>query len=184
MKKIIINCFTGLLLTWTVASYSQNSNTTAKLKSNSSLDELISSSEEMEKNVPKNSTRVFLSEINSKAIRDFSLDYKNVSDAVWTKSENGFAVYFTNEGIKTRVQYNKRGNRLGVIRDYGEDRMPREIRNLVKSVYYDYSIYLINEVTVDARTGYVVKLQDKTSLIEIKIVDGVMEVMKEYVKSE
>ena len=112
------------------------------------------------------------------------MDYKNASDVIWIKSDNGFAVYFSNDGIKTRILYNKRGDRLCVIRDYGEDRLPREIRNIVKSVYYDYSIYLVNEVTVEPRTGYVVKVQDKTSLIEVKIVDGVMEVMNEYIKSK
>ena len=172
MKKVIFSCFTGLLLTWIMDGYSQDSNATTELRSSTSLEKFLYSSEEMEKNTLTYPIPAFINEISTRALRDFAMDYKNASDVIWIKSDNGFAVYFSNDGINTRILYNKRGDRLWVIRDYGEDRLPREIRNIVKSVYYDYSIYLVNEVTAEPRTGYVVKVQAKTSLIEVKIVDG------------
>ena len=137
MKKFILSCFTGLILTRTVAGYSQYSNITAKINAHSSLDKFIFSSEELEKNSPGNSTAVLANEVNSKAVRDFSSEYKNASDVRWIQSDNGFAVYFANSGIKTRILYDRKGHRLGLIRDYGEDQLPRDVRSLVKSVYYD-----------------------------------------------
>lgn len=183
MKKALFTCFTGLVLTWSItSSYSQNSNSNANALSRPSIEGFISSSEEI--NALKDSVTVFLNEISTRAVRNFTREYKNIPDAKWFKYENGFAVYFTSDSIQKRIFYNKRGDRTCVIRDYCEDRLPREIRHLVKSTYYDFDIYLINEVTMNGITAYVVKIQDKTSMKEIKVVGGVVEVMKEYIKAE
>src|SRR5688500_13686029 len=121
MKKNIFACFTGLLLAWTVAGYSQASTATAKLKSKSSLETFISSPEELEKNVPGNSIPVSINEVNPKVAKHFTRDYKNVTDVKWFNTSKGlFVAYFLSNDIKTLVCYNKKGIYECMMRYYNE----------------------------------------------------------------
>ena len=123
--------------------------------------------------------------INLNAIRNFIREYKNVSNAKWFESSNGFFVaYFVRDDIRTWVFYNKKGDFERMIRAYNEEKLPADVRHLVKSTYYDFSIYFVTEITTNMQTGYHVKMADKTSWKTIKVVDGEMEVTEEYVKSE
>ena len=70
-----------------------------------------------------------------------------------------------------------------MLRYYQEEKLPHEIRGLVKSTYYDYDIYLITEVNRNEKIAYVVKMEDKTSWKTVKVVDGEMEVLEDYTKS-
>jgi hypothetical protein len=183
MKKALFPCFIAILLTGTITgSYSQSSNSTAK--AGSSHEEFISSTEEI--NTVKDSASIRLNELNTRAVRNFTRDYKNVTDAKWFKLSKGyFVVYFTMDGIKTTAVYNNGGYCERIFRDYREDKLPRQIRHLVKSTYYDFSIYLVHEVTINDITAYVVIMKDKTpenkiSWKIIKVADGEMEVIKEY----
>lgn len=123
--------------------------------------------------------------INVNAIRNFIREYKNVSNAKWFESSNGFFVaYFVRDDIRTWVFYNKKGDFERMIRAYNEEKLPADVRHLVKSTYYDFSIYFVTEITTNMQTGYHVKMADKTSWKTIKVVDGEMEVTEEYVKSD
>ena len=131
-----------------------------------------------------NSNPYYLNEINTKAVRNFISTYRNASDPKWVTYRGGFVVYFHDDSIHCKVYYDKRGDHQTTIRQYSEKKLPHEIRHMVKSVYYDFSIYLIKELTAYGRTWYEVSIEDKTSIKEIKIADGVMEVAKEFSKSK
>ena len=166
MKKIILNCFTGLILTWTVTGYSQNSNTT----------EFIASSDELGIKATENSTSASMNEINTKAVRNFGKEFKNVTAVKWIKTSNGlFAAHFVSDDIQNLVCYNKKGNYQCMLRYYKEEKLPSEVRHLVKSSYYDFDIYLVTEVHINGKIAYVVKMEDKTSWKTIKVVDGEMD---------
>ncbi|MGZ8541331.1 MAG: hypothetical protein ACXWV6_11820, partial [Chitinophagaceae bacterium] len=99
------------------------------------------------------------------------------------KSSNGlFVVYFTSEDIKSFVYYNNKGVFEFMIRYYNEEKLPADVRHLVKSNYYDFSIYHVTEVTRNNKIAYAVKMEDKTLWKTVKVVDGEMELMEEYSK--
>ncbi|MFI5131693.1 MAG: hypothetical protein ACHQFX_16945 [Chitinophagales bacterium] len=129
------------------------------------------------------SSTIRSNEINTRAVRDFMSQYENVSGERWFKLNDGFIVYFTQNEIKIKIAYNKKGVRLWTHRSYKEDRLPFEIRHLVKSNYYDFSIYHVNEITINRKIAYFVKMQDKTSWLTVKVEDGEMEVTENYIKS-
>jgi hypothetical protein len=180
MEKTFFPGFTGILLTWIITSVCYSQTPIGSPKPEASLQEIISSVEEI--NAVKNSAPVRLNEINSRAVRNFVRQYKNVSDAEWFKLKEGFVVHFTNDGIKSRAFYTKEGRYEGMIRSYFEDKLPREIRHLVKSTYYDFSICHVYEFNVEGITAYLVKMEDKTSWKTIRVIDREMKVMKEYSK--
>jgi hypothetical protein len=86
------------------------------------------------------------------------------------------------DGIKNKVYYNKKGNYQCKVRNYYESRLPGEVRHMVKSNYYDFSIYCVVEISAKDKTAYVVKLENKTSWKTIKVVDNEMEVAEDYKK--
>ena len=184
MKKAFFFGFTGLFFSWTITNvtYSQGSISTAKLKPQFSLEKNVPISKQL--NSSKNSDFFLRNEINIKAVRNFTREYKNISDARWFKSANGeFAVYFISENIPSVIYYNKKGDYEFMIRRYNEEKLPHEIRHLVKSNYYDFNIYHVTEISRNGKIVYGIKLEDKISWKTIKVVDDEMEVIEEYFKS-
>src|SRR5688572_4354882 len=51
-----------------------------------------------------------VTEVNVRAMRDFTRSYKNITDAKWFKSESGYAVSFSSDGSNTKIVYDSRGN--------------------------------------------------------------------------
>ncbi|HLA52472.1 MAG TPA: hypothetical protein VK618_04175, partial [Flavitalea sp.] len=70
------------------------------------------------------------------------------------------------------------------IRFYTEEKMPRDIRRIVKSVYFDYKIELISEVNYGKHIAYHVNIQDETSLKKLIVMDGEMTVEAEYKRAD
>jgi hypothetical protein len=180
MKKTLFTCFTGILLNWAITSVSYSQNLNSAANPEFSQDKIISSS--IETDGVKISNPDVPGEISTKAIKDFARSYKNAPGVTWYKLKDGFAAYFTSDGIKTRVMYNKKGRFAGQIRDYFEDKLPLDVRHLVKSTYYDFSITLVNEIIYDGITAYLVHMEGKTYWKTVKIIDGEMEVAEEYLK--
>jgi hypothetical protein len=130
-----------------------------------------------------------LNELNPRAVRHFISVYKNVPDVKWLKSVDGlFVARFTDKNIQTCVMYNEKGHYEYTLRNYKEDKLPTEVRHLVKSNYYDFSIFYISEVEKNNKsTTYTIGLEDRRSKDNIlykiiRVRDGKMEVLKEHLK--
>lgn len=119
----------------------------------------------------------------AKALRSFSIDFKDVKNANWFVTDFGeFLASFENGSVKTTVYYDNRGRYAGSIKRYGEKDMPESIRHMVKSTYYDYTIDGIEEVETAGSTIYVVHIQDSTSAKTLHISDEGMEVVLDLTK--
>jgi len=55
---------------------------------------------------------------------------------------------------------------------------------MVKSTYYDFNIFLVNEVSVGNAKVYLVKIEDNTSFKTIRIQDGEMTETEIFTKSK
>lgn len=177
MKKAF---FPALFLVLTISNmiYAQNFANATKPKKQT---EKVTS--ESNSDVKNNST--IWNGINTNALRNFMREYENVSNAKWFKSATGFFVaYFVRDDIASWVFYNKKGDYERMIRAYNEEKLPADVRHLVKSTYYDFTIYYVTEINTDRKTAYHVKMADKTSWKTIKVVNGEMEVTEEYVKAK
>lgn len=111
-----------------------------------------------------------------KATRAFLTSFENATDVRWSGLDNGKSlVHFFSDGIETKIFYSKKGNLLATIRYYREDELPAEVRHLVRTAYYDFSIFLVIEVTVRNQTAYLVKIEDNTHIKTIRVMDGAMD---------
>lgn len=175
MKKNLI-----ALVIVSVATLAGTGRATAQMVSNSN-------SLEYQKNIME--TRDLLNEpkaISPRALKNFANTHKNVMEESWTKGKDGFSVTAISDGIRTTVFYDKKGNWVGGIKYYREEKMPREIRHIVKSAYYDYNIIATQEVeTIDSRgvPTYIVTVEDKANIILIRTTAGEMEVWKQFTKA-
>ena len=183
MKKAFVFVFTGYFIAWTITSfaYGQIPNSLEKFREEPLPENIIPLSKEL--NLSTDSDFNFRNDINTKAVRNFIRDYKNVTGAKWFKSANGlFVVYFTNENIQNWIYYNKKGDFEFMLRHYNEEKLPPDVRHLVKSNYYDFSIYHVSEIRYNGKTEYFVRIEDKTCWKKIKVEDGEMEVVEEITK--
>jgi len=120
--------------------------------------------------------------VNIKAVRDFAKSFKDVENVHWYTVPDGAMVYFTERGIKSRAGYDKKGNWLYCMRSYAEQHLPKEIRAQVKSIYYDYAITWVNEITYGRQALYVVHIQDEFCWKNIRISEDEMETMETFEK--
>ncbi|MBO9203837.1 MULTISPECIES: hypothetical protein [Niastella] len=119
--------------------------------------------------------------INSKAVESFTKQYANATDITWSRANNREQVvrFFMN-GIQSRIFFNNKGRQTAMIRYYTEDKLPKEPKQLVKSAYYDYHIFVVVEVTVDNKTAYLVTIKNETNTKTIRVLNGEMDVIEEF----
>jgi len=175
MKKNLI-----ALVIVSVATLAGTSRANAQIVSNSSSLEY-----QMNATETKNSMNELA--ISPRAVKDFMNTHKNVTGESWMKTKDGFSVRFNSDDVRTTIYYDKKGNWSGSIKIYGEEKMLRDIRHLVKSTYYDYNIVYAQEIETTDSDGvptYVVCVEDKTKIKMIRISAGEMSEWKEYTKTK
>lgn len=126
-----------------------------------------------------------INRIHVKAMRDFLKRDKTAINADWMVVENGFVVKYTDKrNSRCRTVYNSRGEFSYTIRQYYERSMLREVRAMVKSQYYDYTITMVEEIEQPLKpVVYVVHMEDATTLKNIRVSERDMEVIEEYTKA-
>jgi len=126
-----------------------------------------------------------VSKIHVKAMRDFLKRDKPAANAEWMIVENGFVVKYTDKNNShCRSVYNSRGQLAYTIKQYFEGNMPRDVRGMVKSQYYDYTITLVEEIIEPLKPlVYVVHLEDANTIRNIRVSEREMEVMEAYNKT-
>ena len=121
--------------------------------------------------------------VNIKAVRDFLKFFKTVTNNKWFLAEDGSSSStFNRDGVKTIVQYDSRGCRRYIMRVYEENKLPFNIRDMVKREYYDASITLVTEVETYKETVTYVHLQDKETWKKVRVANGEMKLVENFKK--
>ena len=121
----------------------------------------------------------FLNSVHIRALRDFTCKYENAEDVVWYAAKNGFVVHFSTDSTFARSVYKRNGYWVYTIRQYAEEKMPRPVRHIVKSNYYDYFITLVEEIEEPGEpVKYLVHLQDKRSWKNVLVCEGELQVVE------
>ena len=123
------------------------------------------------------------SAMSTKAFKNFNKAFKEVRNATWSETLDGFKAEFMNENVTTKVYYDTKGRWIASVRAYDEASLPREIRHTVKSTYYDYDILHVQEITAGEKTAYLVKIEDETSIKTIRVTDDQMDEYIAFQKS-
>lgn len=182
MKKLFIRYITGFIpfIAVCTSSYAQNSKLATP--TNDPLSQEVAYNMETKSAKATVPPGYSVTNINSKAVKNFSKSYKN--NAAWFEITDGYMAVFNEGGIKTKVYYDKKGRLIGQIRSYEEDKLPRDIRHQVRSKYYDFHINYVNELTALKTTVYLVKIEDERSFKTIRVADGEMTETEAFDKSK
>jgi hypothetical protein len=111
--------------------------------------------------------------INTKVMNNFNRMFTDASNVMWTKDKHQIdRVYFERKGKVTRAAFNHKGQFLYSITTYSEEMLPQDVLIMVKQAYYGRSIFGVTEVSALNKIAYIVILEDKTSWLHIKVLDG------------
>jgi hypothetical protein len=120
---------------------------------------------------------------NTRAMRSFRKENPDVSQESWyAHNDGGYRVKFLKNGIYNMADYSANGNWLKTISTYGENKLPRSIREKVRSQYYDHNIFLVQELESPKSKIYLVKIEDKNSWMTLSVTDDDMEIIESLVK--
>lgn len=126
--------------------------------------------------VDKIKSAAYLNDINTKAARDFLRRYEQAIDPNWYKVTGGYIVKFMLNNILHRAAYTNPGEWLYTILYYKEKTMSKAIRDIVKRVYYDYSITQIEEIQAPGKpVVYIVHMEDAATWRNVQVCEGEME---------
>lgn len=127
----------------------------------------------------------YVNDVNVRAMRDFVSRYGEQDDVKWHNSKGSYIAVFVRDSIQYRVMYGSRGTLSYVMKYYEEKQMARNIRAIVKGTYYDYKIYIVQEVEIPDRPPvYIVNLQGETDWKKVKLCQGDMEVVEDFKKGK
>jgi len=129
----------------------------------------------------ESSSKVDAADVNTKALKDFNKSFKNISGEQWYKVTDGFIASFKENEIETKVAYDQKGKWHCTVRTFGENELPSDVRDLVKSRYYDYKILVVYEIRHD-NTVYILKIEDTSTLKTLRVADGEIEIISDNSK--
>ncbi|MDQ6763710.1 MAG: hypothetical protein M3015_13930 [Bacteroidota bacterium] len=135
--------------------------------------------------LPENSDKDYRNTINIHAVRKFVRDFKNAKNVVWIKANDGYVARFINDSIHITVAYDLRGSWTYTLKKYAENKMPVDVRAMVKSTYFDYAITEVTEIKIPEESENIIyrvliKYADNFKILQIR--NKEMEVVSDYTK--
>ena len=181
MKKTLLALAFGLLTIVIVTSYAsaQGLKDRSFAKNESfAKDPVVTGSTN---NLPA-TTSVASGAINFKAVKHFSKDFKMAESVKWYKLDDGFVAYCTIKGDNSKVYYDKKGRLSGTLTYYDDKTMPHDLRSIVRSIYYDYKINLVQKVEVGNKIIYWINLEDAGAFKILRYMEGELEEVDDFKK--
>ena len=123
-------------------------------------------------------------EVNNKVQKSFAQYFKSAAGQTWSMRGKNFHTNFYVNGVLNRALFDKSGHLIYVVAYGTEKDMPADIRKIVRSEYYDYSIILAAEVQQDKRGIWVITMENSNEQIIVRVEDNDMEQVQKFKKSK
>jgi hypothetical protein len=121
--------------------------------------------------------------ISEKIIQIFKQTFPKAEEVKWAEQTDKVTVDFKDEGVATKVVYDKDGNFVSSVRYYFEKNLPVSILCKLKKKYTGKTVFGVTEMTTDSKVDYFIKLEDATSWMTVKADADGMEVVEKYKKA-
>ena len=119
---------------------------------------------------------------NIKVERSFTSYFGENAENNWSKVGKDFLNHFHVNGLPANALFRKNGELVYLIMYGTEKNLPADIRNIVKREYYDYNITMAIEVKEDNRDIWVIKLDNTSEQITVRVEDNEMEQTQQFKK--
>jgi hypothetical protein len=124
------------------------------------------------------------SPIHEKALKDFKSRFSQAEDVKWFVTPSGFFSYFKTDGYDDRAFYSKKGNWKYTLKFYNEQKLPLEIRKIVRSSYFDYKIRIVEEVDRADKLVYIIQVEDEKTIKNLRVTEeGRLDVLSDIDKA-
>jgi len=107
--------------------------------------------------------------VSEKLLRLFKEAYPNAKEVSWSEMPETYIVNFVENGIRSRITYEKSGAYQSSIRYYGEEHLLPYLVLYLKSNFPGKKIFGVTEVSTAASVDYFVKMEDSGHWTTIKI---------------
>jgi len=122
--------------------------------------------------------------INEKLLQSFKQTFPDAEQVKWLEQSDKYTVNFKENGILTKIDYDKDGNFLSSLRYYTEKNLPINILCKLQKKYSGKKVFGVTEMTTDSNVEYYIKLEDDKNWITVKSnADGIMQVTERYNKA-
>jgi hypothetical protein len=122
----------------------------------------------------KSGPPVLRNEISIHAVRHFRKFFPAVESEKWYPIVNGFMAKYKKDDVGVRVDYDKRGKWLYTIRYYTESKLPKDVRKMVRSTWYDYAISSVEEIERENQLIYILHIHEGEDWKMIQVCNGEM----------
>ncbi len=121
-------------------------------------------------------------EIDIRVVRDFLMRFDEVENVLWfAVPKGGYEAYFVRDGFGERVIYDKGGGWEQSLLTYDEYKCPRDIRAAVRSLFFDFDIFLVREIDNIEGAEFIFYLQDKSTIRVVRVnKEDEVEVLQEF----
>jgi hypothetical protein len=122
--------------------------------------------------------------ISEKMLNSFKKTFPDAQQVKWLEQADRYTVNFSENGVLTKIDYDKEGNFISSLRYYKEKNLPINILCRLQKKYADKKVFGVTEMTTDAAVEYYIKLEDDENWITVKSnADGNMQVVEKYKKA-
>jgi hypothetical protein len=136
--------------------------------------------------LPVNTANFYRNAISIRAVRGFIKDFKAANNVTWYKAkEGGCSAQFVSDSMETTVIYDERGSCDYILIRYAENKMPDNVRGMVKRAFLNYSIMEITEFKSSIREEniiYSVLIKYADNYKVLKICKEEMKIVNDYIK--
>jgi hypothetical protein len=122
--------------------------------------------------------------ISEKMLSSFKKTFPDAQQVKWLEQTDRYTVNFSENGILTKIDYDKEGNFISSLRYYKEKNLPINILCRLQKKYADKKVFGVTEMTTEAAVEYYIKLEDSENWITVRSnADGNMQVVEKYKKA-
>jgi hypothetical protein len=120
--------------------------------------------------------------IAKKVSNSFDQLFKGAVGAEWVELNRNYSVNFVLDNQKSLAEFTKDGHLLYLIAYGKEEGMPADLRAMVKSTYFDYTINSTVKIKFEGRIFWIINLEDANQFIVLRVEDNDMDVIKKIKK--
>lgn len=121
--------------------------------------------------------------VNKKVENAFVKQFENAQNAKWFEADKNYLVAFELNEQRNNALYMKNGHMVYNISYGNEKSLPTNVRTLVKSKYFDYSIATAINVKQNNKNIWLINVEDQNEMFQVRVEDDQMQEVDHIKKS-
>ena len=113
--------------------------------------------------------------VSARLNKAFGRVFQSATNQRWYEVEKNFLVKFNMNGRENRALFTSKGALVYHVEYGSESFLPHDVRQLVKSKYYDQTISRVLKIEQDKRTIWLIHLEDANDHIRARVEDMELE---------